>query len=1246
MNFYSRKNKGWSSAHPIGDTISDFVRQARTKPFMRLCLLLLVLASLIVTPFQLNARAQSGWQWYQTDPHVHSSVSGDAFVDIGIHSQLAIENGYDAIFLTDHNGGSSFQINNLTANFMAFEDSYTRWDLGTYGSQSSSTNQLVSTPVNSGSQSLRLRSVSSSSGETYIWTKRGPNLRSGDIMLRVSIYPTRIDPGSGLYVSVSIGGDPTVISSPHGYTTAAGVVSPGKSTVLVWQLGSGRVPSSDPNERVITNPLTYTLNTWNHYTLNVTDALADIPAADLPLDYNGLTYLKMTAASNGGTVEGYFDTYTIEASSPVSPADEYVYRTSVVDDFNTSSFKVFPSYEMGQQKHTNRFNFGITSTSQYRSYTYGTDGILETQLSGYPVQLNHPGTTVTVEEAVAGQGLEADFLEVRDQPWLDAWDDILQQGAIILGNWSSDTHSGLSSGRSATYIYAPALDFNELIHSLFEGRTYNGTNNFDGQLIFNLNSTSQEPYPARYPMYVSDAQANANVHMAVTGGLGSNWTMRWYRNGSLLVTDNRTSASYDSTKSISLSGAFTYVRTEVRASSSSLRGASQPIFFVDVPGLPTDKTFRVDKVTTATGNGYNRRLTKGITSTNWNSALQGLTLTLENPANAMVRLLMTSNNAPQRMLVGGTVVPSTGSLAAFESAATSSWYYDSAAKVLYFKVLHTTTTATVNLEFNGALPTPTSTFTPIFTNTPSSTPSTGSIFVPLADAYVNATTPTTNYGFQTTLRADASPDIRSYLRFNVSGLTSPITSAKLRIHANSASGVGYQIRAVSDNTWTEGGINYNNAPAMGGLINTHGSFSAGQWTEVDVTSYVTGNGSYNFALATNSNTSINFGSHEESANSPQLVIQTQGGPVITSTFTSTATRTSTATSSPTATVTLTPTSTLTSTPTFTATATATPSQTPTATETPTSTPTATNTPTETATPSQTPTNTPVPDEPSSTPSSTPTVTDTPTETATPSQTPTASDTPTPSDTPTATLTPSETATPTETLTPEPTNTPTDTATPSPTDTSTETATPSQTPTATDTPTETVTPSPTPTDTVTPTATQTPTFTPTATQTATATATQTPGTAILTFTPVADAYVYQSNPTGNYGTSNLLRTDGSPIMRSYLRFNIQGVNGTVTRVTLRVYANSASSPGYNIGNVTNNTWTESTINYNNAPAIGSSVGSSGSFGSGAWTTVDVTSLVTGNGTLNLGLYTTSSTAISFNSRQASINTPQLIVEFKP
>jgi hypothetical protein len=1128
MNFFSPKtlHEARSSARRIGTSLFHSTARTRFKPFVRLCVLLIILMSLIAAPFQDSARAQAGWQWYKVDTHVHSSVSADAYVDIGIHSKLAIENGYDALFLTDHNGGSSFQINNLTANYMAFEDSYTRWDLGTYGSLSATTNQLASTPVNSGTQSLRLKSSSSGSGETYIWTKRGPNLRSGDIMLNVSIYPTRIDPGSGLYVSVSIGGDPTVISPPYGYTTAAGVVSPGKSTVLVWQLGSGRAPSSDPNARVLTYPLSYTLNAWNHYTIDISDALADIPAADLPLDYNGLTVLKMTAAANGGTAEGYFDTYTITASSPVSPAEEYVYRTSIVDDFNTSTFKVFPSYEMGQQKHTNRFNFGITDVSQYRSYTYGADGIEETQLSGYPAQLNHPGTTVTIEEAIAGQGLGADFIEVRDQAWIDAWDAILQQGALLIGNWSSDTHTGLSAGKAATYIYAPALDFNELMHSLYEGRAYNAANNFSGRILFNLNSASQEPYPARFPVYVSDGLTATNVHMAVTSGLGSGYTMRWYTNGVLTSTDNRTAASYDATKSISLNGASTYVRAEVHSSATSIKGMTQPIFFVDVPGLPTDKTFHVDKVTTSSGSGYNRRLTKGITSSSWNASAQGLTMTLENPANSMVRLLMTSNNAPQRMLVGGVVIPVASSLSAYDSAATSSWYYDSAAKLVYFKVLQATTIATVALEFNGALPTSTPTSTPVFTNTPTNTPSTGSTFIPVADAYINASTPTTNYGFLTTLRADASPDIRSYLRFNVQGLTGSVTSATLRIHTNSASSIGYQIHPISDNTWTEGGINYNNAPAMGTSLGTSGSFSSGAWTTVNVTSYITGNGLYSFALTTTSNTALSFGSHEESANSPQLVIQTQGGPVITSTFTSTATSTSTST--------------------------------------------ATRTPTSTAT-------------------YTPTATRTPTDTPHP-------------DLPTDTLTASATS--------GPTNTPT------------KTLTPSETPTVTST------------------------FTATDTSTVTSTPTQTAATSIFTFTPVADAYVYETNPTTNYGTSTLLRADASPIMRSYLRFNLQGISGTVTRVTLRLYANSASTMGYNIGNVTDNTWTESTINYNNAPVIGGSVGSSGPFGAGVWTTVDVTSLVTGNGTLNLGLYTPSSTAISFNSRQASLNIPQLIVETAP
>jgi hypothetical protein len=156
-------------------------------------------------------------------------------------------------------------------------------------------------------------------------------------------------------------------------------------------------------------------------------------------------------------------------------------------------------------------------------------------------------------------------------------------------------------------------------------------------------------------------------------------------------------------------------------------------------------------------------------------------------------------------------------------------------------------------------------------------------------------------------------------------------------------------------------------------------------------------------------------------------------------------------------------------------------------------------------------------------------------------------------------------------------------------------------------------------------------------------TSTPAPVTYVFTPSADSYVDQANPTTNNGSSTQIRVDGSPFVRSYIRFNIQGVSGTVTRVTLRVYANSSSSRGYTISSVSDNTWTESTIIYNNAPAIGSAAGSSIPFNGGAWTTVDITSLVPGNGVLNIALTTSSSTAISLASRESGANAPQLIVE---
>jgi hypothetical protein len=138
----------------------------------------------------------------------------------------------------------------------------------------------------------------------------------------------------------------------------------------------------------------------------------------------------------------------------------------------------------------------------------------------------------------------------------------------------------------------------------------------------------------------------------------------------------------------------------------------------------------------------------------------------------------------------------------------------------------------------------------------------------------------------------------------------------------------------------------------------------------------------------------------------------------------------------------------------------------------------------------------------------------------------------------------------------------------------------------------------------------------------------------------------NNPTTNYGTLSTLRTDASPIIRSYLRFDVQGLTGTVTKATLRIYANSASSQGCTANSVTDNTWSETSINYTNAPAVGSALGSSGPIGAGTWISMDVTAFVTGNGTYNLALITPGSTAISLASRESGANAPQLVIETAP
>ena len=151
--------------------------------------------------------------------------------------------------------------------------------------------------------------------------------------------------------------------------------------------------------------------------------------------------------------------------------------------------------------------------------------------------------------------------------------------------------------------------------------------------------------------------------------------------------------------------------------------------------------------------------------------------------------------------------------------------------------------------------------------------------------------------------------------------------------------------------------------------------------------------------------------------------------------------------------------------------------------------------------------------------------------------------------------------------------------------------------------------------------------------------------MLTFNPVADAYVYSASVSSNYGSLPYLRTDASPLLYSYLRFDVEGIGGDISSATLLIYAETGSSGGQTISSVADNTWDELAITYNTAPAIGSELLPllPNSFASGTWISADVTSLVTGNGLVSFALTSTNNTAVRFTSREGTAaNVPQLII----
>ena len=150
-------------------------------------------------------------------------------------------------------------------------------------------------------------------------------------------------------------------------------------------------------------------------------------------------------------------------------------------------------------------------------------------------------------------------------------------------------------------------------------------------------------------------------------------------------------------------------------------------------------------------------------------------------------------------------------------------------------------------------------------------------FVPEADARVESLQPATNYAADR-LRTDSvdatEGTAESLLRFQVGGISGRVTSAKLRLRAESATVDGPAVRGIT-NSWSETELVWANKPApLTGPVSDLGRIDSGTVAEWDVMPLVASDGAVSFHLSQPSTDGLYYSSREaaDPSHRPQLVV--------------------------------------------------------------------------------------------------------------------------------------------------------------------------------------------------------------------------------------------------------------------------------------------------------------------------------------------------------------------------------------
>jgi acid phosphatase type 7 len=146
-------------------------------------------------------------------------------------------------------------------------------------------------------------------------------------------------------------------------------------------------------------------------------------------------------------------------------------------------------------------------------------------------------------------------------------------------------------------------------------------------------------------------------------------------------------------------------------------------------------------------------------------------------------------------------------------------------------------------------------------------------FAPVADASIKPAAPTTNYGAAGDLEVDSSAVEHFLLKFTVTGVGSTVYNAKLRLYNVNASDRGGDFYAAAHSSWTEGTVNYSNAPAaVGSPAASLGAVVTSTWYEVELGSVITGDGTYTIRVQSTSSNGADYQSKEGGANAPRLIL--------------------------------------------------------------------------------------------------------------------------------------------------------------------------------------------------------------------------------------------------------------------------------------------------------------------------------------------------------------------------------------